>query len=148
MIIVCYSCGHSQIFTSTYNPYKFTATDTVNRYYIDASDSFLIQYIHSGNYMSTLVGRMICEIDSTKMDTLCMVNGEYGETEVYWPHMKNCRADTAAYRRERHFYSHIQVYAIYNGNKTPIGKEMYGYYVESGCYEDIPKNWVIQAKNN
>jgi len=132
---------------STWNPYELTGKmDTVNRYYVEV-DSFLIQYIHSGSYMSTLVGRMICDIDSSRKDTMNIIDGSTGvESQRISFGMKNCREDTAAYRLERHFYSHIQVYEIKNGQKIPIGKEQYGYYVEAGCYEDVPENWVATAK--
>ena len=132
---------------STWKNYEFTGKlDTVNRYYVEV-DSFLIQYIHSGSYMSTGVGRIICEIDSSRKDTMNIIDGSTGkEQQEIWFGRKNCREDTDAYRRERHFYSNIQVYGIKKGQKTPIGKEQYGYYVESGCYEDVPENWVATAK--
>jgi len=148
MLLLCaVFCQAQTRMKSTWNPYELTGKmDTVNRYYVEV-DSFLIQYIHSGSYMSTLVGRMICDIDSSRKDTMNIIDGRTGvESQLISFAMKNCREDTAAYRRERHFYSHIQVYGIKNGQKTPIGKEQYGYYVEAGCYEDVPENWVATAK--
>lgn len=131
----------------TWNPYGLTGKmDTVERYYVEV-DSFLIQYIHSGSYMEPAVGRMICDIDSSRKDTMNIIDGSTGkERQEIMFGRKNCREDTAAYRRARHFYSHIQVYGIKNGQRMPIGKEQYGYYVEDGCFEDVPENWVATAK--
>jgi hypothetical protein len=112
---------------------------TESRYYIEV-DSFLIQYVHSGSYMSTAVGRMICEVDSTVSDSAKAANPFAG--------LKNCREDTAFYNADRHYYSKIKVYIVCNGQKRQLGKEMYGYYVPHGCYEDVPKNWVENAKKN
>jgi hypothetical protein len=132
---------------STWNPYELTGKmDTVNRYYVEV-DSFLIQYVHSGGYMETAVGRMICEIDSSRKDTMNIIDGSTGkERQEIWFGRKNCREDTAFYNADRHYYSHIQVYSVVNGKRTPIGKEQYGYYVPHGCYEDVPENWVATAK--
>lgn len=135
----------------TYDPYKLLSgmTDTLYKSYNNNTDSFLIQYVHSGSYMSTMVLRMICDIDSSRKDTMNYIDGSTGEEgqQITFAR-KNCREDTAAYRRERHFFSHIQVFKISCGNKTPIGKEQFGYYVEAGCYEDLPEQWVLNAKSN
>ena len=109
MLLLCAVFCQAQTWEkSIWNPYELTGKmDTVERYYVEV-DSFLIQYIHSGSYMSPLVGRTICDIDSSRKDTMNIIDGSTGkERQEIMFGIKNCREDTAAYRRERHFYSHI-----------------------------------------
>lgn len=137
--------------TLDWNPYKLIdgMSDTVYKDYSNGSDSFLIQYVHSGSFYSPAVARMICDIDSSRKDTVNYIDASTGKEGQYISFARtNCREDTDAYIRERHFYSHIQVYRIKNGIKSKIGKEIFGFYVESGCFEDMPQNWVTQAKNS
>lgn len=137
-----FGCAQSKKVTTlkTFDPYLFESTYTAYKYYVDGSDSFLISYALSGSYMSPLVARFIFDVDST-------ITPDSDTTNPFW-RMKNLREDTAAYRKERHYYAHIQVYSIKGGNKTAIGDPMSGYYVEDGCYEDVPENWVTAAKKS
>lgn len=146
LAILLLSAVYCQAQTDLFDFYKLSGKiDTVNRYYVNI-DSFLIRYIHSGNYMSTLVGRMICDIDSSRRDTIEVYDGTDKPKKEILFGRKNCREDTAFYNADRHYYSHVKVYKIKNGQPIQIGKEMLGYYVPHGCYEDVPENWVETAK--
>lgn len=117
MLLLC-DFSHAQIFAGKTDQFKIESTDTIFRHLKVDSDSFTVRYIHGKAYMSTLVGRLIC--DSA---------------------MKNCKEDSAWYEADRHYYSRIQVFK----DGMPMGDEMDGYYVPHGCYEDVPKNWVDLA---
>jgi len=103
----------------------FCFSQTAERYVVDKKDSFLVGYEYSlDEYMEPSVARFICDSN-----------------------MKNCVEDTAAYRRERHYFATISVYKIQRANKKIVGNPFGGYYTLDGCFEDVPDAFVKKAKD-
>jgi len=97
--------------------------DVTSYRYVSSKDSFEIKYVYNTSfYMEPSVCRMICDSGGI-----------------------NCREDTAAYRLSRHYFSTISVYKITKDGKILIGSPFSGYYVQEGCFEDVPEEEVNQA---
>lgn len=147
VVIICIVGCNTKLVGLTNKDSVVDKQDTIYRYCSFGNDSFCIRYIHGKGYMSPLVGRIICDIDSSKKDTMSIVDGSTGiaRQEIRFA-MKNCRADTAAYIKDRHYYAKVNVYRIVNKKSNLVGGDMFGYYVVDECWDDIPDGYIQKAK--
>jgi hypothetical protein len=109
---------------------KMWYTDTIYRKVNYDKNTYLIRYRNVAAYSLPLVGR-------SKFDS---ATNKFVE-------------DFQAYQDMRHFFSRIDVFRLANRGSSIIDtvlikRDIHGTYVKSGCFEDVPADWVKKAIEN
>lgn len=105
----------SQHGTQVFKMPKLLIPDTAARLYSDGNSNYLIQYIINS--------------PTFFVPAIAIINTSTGQS----------------IEPPRHYYATIRVFKITDHEKIMVGKEVLGYYVKEGCYEDIPRFIVANA---